>query len=330
MGKKRQKSDNSKTGYTPPEKTSNKMATTNQNNTSHVLLQANETLHGPYLDAYRSPIHTNYVNSPNQLQSYQIMPPPSLQSTPLQQVQTQGQGVVNQNTQMIPTSVPFLPVPTQYNELQSQSSSTAAPQMMNDMSERLRRLEKILTEKLSKLDLLDSMARKLDSFETNIYQMRLEIDEIKETQVKNSSIIEKQENHHNIVEERLVYLENFNGQLQQQNVELKEKFLSLQTHSMKYNLIFDGIRNTTGFEENTEAVLREFLTNELEVPDVENIRFQNVHRLGERRDRRERGIIARFVKFSEHETVRKYAANINLNFPSTNNTQKRSTTDAKH
>lgn len=75
---------------------------------------------------------------------------------------------------------------------------------------------------------------------------------------------------------------------------------------MKYNLIFGGIKYTDG--ENTEEVLRNFLTHELQIENANGMVFQNVHRLGERRDRRERNIIARFVKYTDHEFVRNTAA----------------------
>jgi hypothetical protein len=46
----------------------------------------------------------------------------------------------------------------------------------------VKRLEHIMNERLSKLDLLELMAKKLDTFEVSISQMRPEIDDIKETQ----------------------------------------------------------------------------------------------------------------------------------------------------
>jgi hypothetical protein len=47
------------------------------------------------------------------------------------------------------------------------------------------------------------MAKKLDTFELSISQMRIEIDDIKETQDKHIRIIDKQETHHHNVEGRL-------------------------------------------------------------------------------------------------------------------------------
>jgi hypothetical protein len=78
---------------------------------------------------------------------------------------------------------------------------------------------------------------------------------------------------------------------------------------MKYNVIFENISEET-FDppaaENTEDVLRKFIRDELHITD--EIHFQNVHRLKVCRDRKLRGIIARFVYFKDKETVLKAAA----------------------
>jgi hypothetical protein len=45
---------------------------------------------------------------------------------------------------------------------------------------------------------------------------------------------------------------------------------------MKYNLICGGIEQTAlDYEEETEAVLKEFIKTELEIPDADQINFQN-------------------------------------------------------
>ena len=73
-------------------------------------------------------------------------------------------------------------------------------------------------------------------------------------------------------------LENSNRKLEAENVELKEELLSMQTGSMKYNPIFGGIPNPDGNYENIKAVLRDFFANDLEIQNVSNIQFLNVHR----------------------------------------------------
>ncbi|CAC5360264.1 unnamed protein product [Mytilus coruscus] len=91
---------------------------------------------------------------------------------------------------------------------------------------------------------------------------------------------------------------------------LREDFLKLQSHSMKYNLIFGGIPQTDDDDhEDTEAVIKNFIEKELEIPSAELIQFQNVHRLRKRRDGKPRNIIARFTNFRDHERVRKSVPN---------------------
>jgi hypothetical protein len=64
----------------------------------------------------------------------------------------------------------------------------------------------------------------------------------------------------------------------------RESFIKLQSHSMKYNLIFSGIHQRDNENENTETVLKDFLTHELGITNANEIHFQNVHRLSKRTD----------------------------------------------
>ena len=71
---------------------------------------------------------------------------------------------------------------------------------------------------------------------------------------------------------------------------------------MKYNLIFSGIPESPDrLNENCEPVLNNFINSELGIE--ENIDFQNVHRLRQREDGKPRSIIAKFIKYSDHERV---------------------------
>lgn len=320
MGKRRRKSNNSKSGLTPPSKTGSKMATTNQNNISQVLTQAHESLHGSYIEIPASnPINMNnnqtftYTCSPNrQQQPLQNHLRPILQSTPLP---GPSHGFHQQ-----PAPITFIQpsLPSMSADI-PMSVPNVTPQMIfsniNDTNNRLQRLEQIMNEKLSKLDLLDVVAEKFERFERVITGMRSEIEEIKHTQEKHSQIIHNEEKHHHNIEDRVRALERDNRTLENENHELKEKFLELQTHSMKYNLIFTGIKSIDGFNENTEEVLRLFLEQEMGMTDASEIKFQNVHRLSERNDGKERSIIARFFNYSDHERVRKAAADKLKNKP---------------
>ena len=73
--------------------------------------------------------------------------------------------------------------------------------------------------------------------------------------------------------------------------ELQEQITDLRCRSMKYNLIFSGLRYTPN--ENTEYVLRCFLRNELNIH--ENISFCNVHRFGKPGLNGAKPIVAKFI-----------------------------------
>ncbi|XP_069108221.1 uncharacterized protein [Argopecten irradians] len=99
-----------------------------------------------------------------------------------------------------------------------------------------------------------------------------------------------------------------NSDIERENYELWEQFLRLQTHSMKYNLIFSGIAGEGNVdEENTEEVLKTFIDKKLEVVSARDIAFQNVHRLRPRRDGKPRNIIAKFLNHHDLDRVLKAA-----------------------
>ena len=83
----------------------------------------------------------------------------------------------------------------------------------------------------SKLDFITEKVSRLDA---TVSGMKQELGEIKRTQHAQHETIRKPEAHHYEVEGKL-------GKLSSQAQEIREHFLEMQTHSMKYNLIFDGI-----------------------------------------------------------------------------------------
>ncbi|CAG2245404.1 unnamed protein product [Mytilus edulis] len=134
--------------------------------------------------------------------------------------------------------------------------------------------------------------------------MKIEINNIKATQEQQAHTLAKEENHHYIIEDRVKSMEQVNTYLENENFELKEQFLRLQTHSMKYNLIFSGITEQDNeSKEDTESVIKNFIETELEIRDANTISFQNVHRLRPRNDGKPRNIIAKFSKYDDHQRV---------------------------
>jgi len=64
---------------------------------------------------------------------------------------------------------------------------------------------------------------------------------------------------------------------------------------MKYNLIFSGIQQTDMENQNTETVLKHFVHTDIDISNVSDINFQNVHRLRPRADGKPRSIIAKSI-----------------------------------
>ena len=95
-------------------------------------------------------------------------------------------------------------------------------------------------------------------------------------------------------------MEHENIYLENEYYELKENDLRVQTHSMTYNIIRGGIP-CTDEKQDTKFILKTFLKEELDIQEVDNITFQNVHRLRPRTHGKPRSIIARFNRFSDHD-----------------------------
>jgi len=118
---------------------------------------------------------------------------------------------------------------------QSYPQTCLSPQIMQPG------LEKYFNEinnKLSKLDLLDSIVQRLSSLETQYDVFRTEMVQIK-TEMQNIHMkVDGGENRSQLMETKMHELERQNDDLHQQNCDMSEEFLKLQTHTMKDNLLF--------------------------------------------------------------------------------------------
>lgn len=88
--------------------------------------------------------------------------------------------------------------------------------------------------------------------------------------------------------------------------DLRERHLDLQTRSMRENLIFSGIPETSKNEESEETgiIIKHFMTNELKLTNP--VDFVRAHRFG-KADKNPRPIVCRFKTYSDRELVRKSA-----------------------
>ena len=99
------------------------------------------------------------------------------------------------------------------------------------------------------------------------------------------------------------------GKIKGENAKLKKQLLSLETYNRRENLIFENIPETASQYENCDTTLKVFFAEKLGL--VHNIRFQRVHRLGQKSQTNGvRPIIARFVYFPDREEVWRARSNL--------------------
>jgi len=85
--------------------------------------------------------------------------------------------------------------------------------------------------------------------------------------------------------------------------EPEDKLLYQEVYNRRENLHFFGIPESTTAVKNTFEVMRNFLKEELDLENAENIEFQRAHRIGKKKMGEARPVIVRFLKFPEHELV---------------------------
>ena len=232
----------------------------NNNNVSDVITHVHDCLHGSYTEPSTS-ANVSQPNVNNQTfncsSNFTQALPPNLPRLILQSTPLPGSthGIPQQ-----PGRILFMP-PTMPNGPKDVPMPVTPQMNMNETNQQMQRLELIINDKLSKLDLLDVLNGKLEKFEKNLSNMQTEIVNIKSVQQKQAQTLQNEEKHHHNIDDRIRELELCNRKLEFENNELNEKILEIQTHSMKYNSICDGIKSE-GAIENTENVVNKLLVDE--------------------------------------------------------------------
>ena len=85
--------------------------------------------------------------------------------------------------------------------------------------------------------------------------------------------------------------------------ELEDKMLYQEVYNRRENLRFFGFPESADGAENTHEVVREFLSDELEMENAADIEFQRAHRIGKKKTGETRPVIVRFLRFPECELV---------------------------
>ncbi len=95
--------------------------------------------------------------------------------------------------------------------------------------------------------------------------------------------------------------------LESEKSDLKERLISLEAYQRRENLVFHGIEEAAAWE--SFNVLKDKVCNQilhkLNIPNYERIKFDRIHRLGQKRENqtRPRPIIAKFTYYSDKEAV---------------------------
>ena len=93
---------------------------------------------------------------------------------------------------------------------------------------------------------------------------------------------------------------------------LNKQIAYMEAYSRRENLLFEGIPEALATEseanhEDTESVLRSFISSTLKVEDYNAIEFQRVHCLGSKRSKNPKIIIARFLRYSDRQMIARRA-----------------------
>jgi chromosome segregation ATPase len=152
---------------------------------------------------------------------------------------------------------------------------------MNILNSRLGRIENETANKLSEVDILEAINNRMETIEKALSNLQNEVVAVTTTLSEHTETLRREEEHHSSIEQRLNVIDDERNHIERENEHLYEDLLRIKSHSMKYNLIFEGIPQETG--ENTEAVMKKSGKEKPEIDD--DIAFQNVHWLGPNRDK---------------------------------------------
>lgn len=104
-------------------------------------------------------------------------------------------------------------------------------------------------------------------------------------------------------EETCSTLKNENGQLRKEICELRERLVQQESQARRNNLLFNGIQEKTKETwSETETAVREVLSTVLGL-DQKNVKFERVHRIGQKHANKTRSILAKFCYFQDREQV---------------------------
>ena len=218
-------------------------------------------------------------------------------------------------------NVPVNSPAIQHTNLQQKLSFSNQPPSPHDTGQQNQQipLEFILNEIYSKLHTIDAIPsllgnlealplidKRLEAIENRFSKIENEIMQVKHDVKTLDNRISNTELSTANITQRVNLVEQERDRTRQENMELREKLIDVQSRSMRENLLFGGIEENEdekNDKENikTEQVLKDFIKTKLNIKD--DIQFHVVYRLRPRNDRKPRTIVAKFERRKDRNQV---------------------------
>ena len=188
-----------------------------------------------------------------------------------------------------------------------EDQSTHTPPSNTDILNYLKRIDGRISAIDKRLDALDLMGQKVVGLEADLKKLQSLVSE------NNKSVNEKTQKLAEQVESLSFSLGEAQDTILKLNTEkanMEDSLLYVQSQSMRNNLIFTNISESKHEKPgDCENLIRTFMYKKLRLAQniVDDIRFERVHRVGERsygQNGKPRNIGAKFLSFKDSETVR--------------------------
>ena len=179
-----------------------------------------------------------------------------------------------------------------------------------NMAEGLQKPLQDILKKLEKLDAIeeavDNLGQSFGKLEGRIHTVE-NVEDLKESLNANESdkktTAERTKRLEDNTKSSLAILQKENDELRANFKLIEDKNLYLEAYSRRENVKFENIPEQETNKEDTEIALRTFLETELGFGDAANVEIQRVHRLGKKRGKSSRPILARFLRYKDCEKL---------------------------
>ena len=205
--------------------------------------------------------------------------------------------------------------PVSAMQTMSTTPQTNPPPWVELIVKTMSAIEAKITDLDKKISVVDEQVKKLDRVEKKMNTFDKKISDITSNLNRGfeetGRLIEELQSRSDGMEFGLDKLEEALSKVQLENKRLKDEMVDLKSRSMRDNLLFSNIPETTNeTPRDTEKILRDFLKNtvKMDVNIVDNIQFDRVHRIGGSRS--PRVIVAKFNQFQQRQLVREQSKNL--------------------